>query len=71
MTKYSSDFKARVVSQYLEGGISYRDICTEFGVPSKMTVQTWGNQARDHGIDTLKVKRTRIDYSQTFKIAVV
>lgn len=71
MTKYSSEFKVRFVSKYLEGGISYNDLCTEFGIPHAGFVKTWVNQARAHGIDSLKVKHTRTDYSQIFKISVV
>lgn len=71
MTKYSSEIKAKVVSQYLEGGVSYTNLCVRFGISSSKTIQIWVNQARAHGIESLRVKHTRIDYSQTFKIAVV
>ncbi|KRK36467.1 helix-turn-helix domain-containing protein [Loigolactobacillus bifermentans] len=71
MTKYSSEFKVRFVSRYLEGGISYRNLCTEFGIPCTGIVKTWVSQAKMHGIESLKVKHTSVDYSQTFKIAVV
>lgn len=71
MTKYNSEFKVKVVSIYLKGGVGYRDLCRRFGIPSRKTIRTWVNQARAHGIESLKVKHTRADYSQTFKIAVV
>ena len=71
MTKYNSEFKAKVVATYLRGGISYCTLCTRFGIPSTKTIRTWVNQARAHGLDSLKVKHTRTGYSQTFKITVV
>lgn len=71
MTKYSSEFKAKIVSRYLKGGIGYKELCVEYGIPSTTPVRSWISQARAHGIDSLKVTHTRTDYSQTFKIAVV
>ncbi|MFD1484799.1 helix-turn-helix domain-containing protein [Lacticaseibacillus baoqingensis] len=71
MTKYSSELKVKFVSRYLKGGISYKDLCVELGIPFSGIVKTWVSQARVHGIESLKVKHTRIDYSQTFKITVV
>lgn len=71
LTKYSSEFKVRLVSKYLKGGISYNDLCAEFGIPCGGVVKIWVKQARAHGLDSLKVKYTKTDYSQTFKISVV
>jgi transposase len=71
MTKYSSEFKVRFVSRYLEGGISYRDLCAEFGISFTENIRSWVNQARVHGIESLNVKHTKSDYSQAFKISVV
>ncbi|WP_225418993.1 helix-turn-helix domain-containing protein [Lacticaseibacillus jixianensis] len=71
MTKYSSEFKAKVVSKYLRGGTSFQDLCAEFNIPSSGPVRRWVQQARAHGLASLKVKHTRMEYSQTFKISVV
>ena len=40
---------------YLEGSIGCRELCKDFGIPFAGVVRTWGNQARVHGIDSLKV----------------
>ncbi|MGB2563160.1 transposase, partial [Leuconostoc mesenteroides] len=51
MTKYSTEFKVRFVSRYLKGGISYKDLCAEFGMPFTGVVKAWVGQARAHGIN--------------------
>lgn len=71
MSKYSSELKIRFVSRYLKGGIGYRDLCVKLGIPYSGVVQTWVHQAKAHGLDSLKVKHTNVNYSQTFKITVV
>lgn len=71
MTKYDSKFKIKVVSRYLKGGISYRDLCAKFNISSMGIPVRWVHQAKTHGIESLKVNHTRKQYSQTFKITVV
>ena len=71
MTKYSSELKAKVVSQYLRGGISYRDLCSKFGISSMHTILKWVQLAQAQGIDSLKVRHFKRKYSQTFKLTVV
>ncbi|QFR63523.1 helix-turn-helix domain-containing protein [Schleiferilactobacillus harbinensis] len=71
VTKYSNELKAKVVSEYLKGGIGYRELSVRYGIPSRANIRTWVNQARTHGIESLKVKHNKATYSQTFKITVV
>ena len=68
---YSNELKAKVVSEYLKGGIGYRELSVRYGIPSRANIRTWVNQARTHGIESLKVKHNKATYSQTFKITVV
>ncbi|WP_157833047.1 helix-turn-helix domain-containing protein [Lacticaseibacillus paracasei] len=58
MTKYSNELKAKVVSEYLKGGIGYRELSVRYGIPSRANIRTWVNQARTHGIESLKVQTT-------------
>lgn len=55
MTKCSSQFKAKFVSRYIESGISYKDLCAEFGIPNAGIVKAWVGQAWAHDIDSLKI----------------
>lgn len=60
-----------MVSEYLKGGIGYRELSVRYGISSRANIRTWVNQARTHGIESLKVKHNKVTYSQTFKITVV
>lgn len=71
MTKYSSEFKINVVSRYLTGDISYKDLCALYGISSISTAEKWVQRAGIHGLKSLKVHRTKTNYNQNFKIAVV
>lgn len=71
MTKYSSEFKIKVVSRYLTGDIGYKDLCDLYGIPSLSTARTWVQRARIHGLRSLKVLRTKANYDQNFKMAVI
>ena len=71
MSKYSSEFKIKVASKYLNGGVSYRDLCKEFGIPRPEQIRRWTEQARVHGLASLETKNTWNEYSQDFKITVV
>lgn len=71
MTKYSSDFKAKVVNRYLKGDISYNALCTMFKIPDARPVRDWVKRAEIHGLNSLKVTHIRKEYTQDFKLAVV
>ncbi|WP_367301278.1 transposase [Leuconostoc carnosum] len=67
MTKYSTEFKVRFVSRYLKGGISYKDLCAEFGMPFTGVVKAWVGQARAHGINGSGAKlKLSVDQSDCF-----
>ena len=71
MTKYSSVFKAKVVSEYRRGGISYTDLCRKYNIPSKSPVIRWVHKAENDGLSAIKVKRTHRQFSQAFKLSVL
>ncbi|WP_407890991.1 transposase [Lacticaseibacillus sp. N501-2] len=71
MTKYSSTFKSKIVSEYSRGGIGYHDLCAKYGIASTSTPRTWVRQAQEHGLTSLKVKQNRVEYSVDAKLAVV
>ncbi|KRK85701.1 ISPsy8, transposase OrfA [Lentilactobacillus sunkii DSM 19904] len=70
MTKYSSKFKIKVVSRYFKGDIGYHDLCKQYHT-SYGCARVWVQQAREQGIQSLEVKRSRATYSQSFKLAVI
>lgn len=71
MTKYSSAFKAKIVSEYQRGGVSYREICRKYGIPNIAPVERWVHKAENDGLSAIKVKRTHRQFSQTFKLSVL
>ncbi len=62
MTKYSTQFKIKVVQEYLQGGISQYKLCKKYGMADKTIAQHWINLAREHGFESLAVKHTKKRY---------
>ncbi|POB78223.1 transposase, partial [Vibrio vulnificus] len=71
MTKYSSDFKAKLVNEYLDGQISILGLSKKYGMPSKSPIYRWIHQAEANGLDYLISKKSHKEYSQDFKLSVI
>ena len=71
MTKYNTEFKMKVVKEYLEGNVSYKDLAKKYSIPDKSNVRRWVNAYESQGYDGLKVSRTNNNYSLDFKLNVV
>ncbi|WP_073997383.1 helix-turn-helix domain-containing protein [Anaerococcus urinomassiliensis] len=71
MTKYSTEFKMKLVKEYLEGKIGYRELAKKYNIPDKHTIRTWVNAYQSQGYDGLKVSRKNNSYTLEFKLNVV
>ena len=71
MAKYSTEFKMKVVKEYLEGNILYPQISNKYCIPSETIIRKWVNAYKSQGYDGLKVKRKNNNYSLDFKLNVV
>ena len=71
MAKYKTEFKMKVVKEYLEGNVSYKDLAKKYSIPDKSNVRRWVNAYESQGYDGLKVSRTNNNYSLDFKLNVV
>ena len=71
MTKYNTEFKIKVVKEYLEGNVSYKDLAKKYSIPDKSNVRRWVNAYESQGYDGLKVSRTNNNYSLDFKLNTV
>ncbi|MHA3065096.1 transposase [Lacticaseibacillus saniviri] len=71
MTKYSSELKIKVVSEYFRGRISQKELCRKYGIVYSQSVRNWFITAKQNGLAALKVKREKTKYTQKFKIDVV
>lgn len=68
MSKYSKEFKLKIVKEYLKGNCAYETIAKKYNIPPA-PLQRWINRYKEHGIDGLE--RNNITYDGNFKISVV
>ncbi|WP_151409095.1 helix-turn-helix domain-containing protein [Anaerococcus sp. Marseille-P9784] len=71
MAKYSTEFKMKVVKEYLESNISYKSLSDKYCIPSESVVKSWVNAYKSQGYEGLKVKRKNTQYTLEFKLNVV
>ena len=70
MSKYSNEFKLKVVNYCLENNVGYRRAANYFNIPSKTLVERWVQKYKKHGPAGLFKNPTTI-YSGDFKINVI
>ena len=71
MSKYNTEFKLKVVKEYLEGNVSYKDLSKKYSIPDKHIVRTWVNAYESQGYEGLEVKRKNNKYTLEFKLNTV
>ena len=71
MTKYSEEFKTKIVREYLDGSVGFEALAAKYGVKSKTQVQNWVAAYRAFGAEGLVVKTGRSVYSAAFKRQVL
>ena len=71
MAKYSTEFKMKVVKEYLETSISYKSLSGKYCIPSESLIRKWVNTYKLQGYEGLKVKRKNTQYTLEFKLNVV
>lgn len=71
MAKYSTEFKMKVVKEYLESRISYISLSNKYGIPNECVIRRWVNAYKSQGYEGLKVKRENTKYTLEFKLKVV
>ena len=71
MAKYSTEFKMKVVKEYLESSISYISLSNKYGIPNECVIRRWVNAYKSQGYEGLKVKRENTQYTLEFKLNVV
>lgn len=71
MTRYSNDFKLKVVSEYL-GGMGSTSLCHKYHIPSKKTVLNWAHHYQTNGLSGIKSYDRRTEcYTLQFKLKVL
>lgn len=71
MAKYSTEFKMKVVKEYLESNISYKSLSDKYSIPYKSLIRTWVNAYKSQGYEGVKLKRENSKYTLEFKLNVV
>ena len=71
MSKYNTEFKMKVVKEYLEGNVSYKDLAKKYSIPDKSNIRRWVNVYESQDYDGLKVSRKNSSYSLDLKLNVV
>ncbi len=70
MTKYSSEFKLKVVKYCVEDNHSMCSAARKFGIPSSTPLKEWIRKYKEHGTEGL-IKQQKSSYSVEFKQYVV
>ncbi len=70
MTKYSSELKVQIASDYPYGRDTYNGLSKKYNIAASI-IRTWVKAAELNGLESLKVKRTKREYSVDFKLDVV
>ena len=70
MNKYSTELKIEVVSKYLDYVNSLSGLEKEYGIPNYQIFR-WVKLAQEQGLEALRVKHTKKEYSFEFKLDVV
>lgn len=71
MTKYSKEFKAKVVKEYLTGRISYTGLATKYEISATSMIATWVNLVEAKGFKALKIKHRKANYFIEYKLKVI
>ncbi|WP_363305163.1 transposase [Companilactobacillus sp.] len=70
MTKYSYQFKLKVVKEYQEGRTSYSDLSEKYSM-DKSIIRGWVRHFKMNVPSGLNVRRSYFNYTQDFKLSVV
>lgn len=70
MSKYSSEFKLKVVNYYLNNNCSWQYVADKFDIPAWTSIRKWVRKYEEHGSKGL-VKNQKASYSGEFKQNVV
>ena len=65
MPKYRTEFKVKLVKEYLKSSISYKYLSEKYCIPDKILAIRWVNDFRKQGIEGLKPKKRARPSSMT------
>ncbi len=71
MSKYSYEFKKKVVAAYLNNEGGYKYLCKKYGIKAHKDVMKWVAAYKQFGDEGLMRSRKNKNYSLQFKLSVV
>lgn len=70
MSKYSSEFKLKVIKYFLESHHSYSECMKKFNIPTKSILNKWIHKYEEYGVEGI-IKPLKSSYDSFFKQNVV
>ena len=67
MAKYSTEFKMKVVKEYLQGNMEYISLAKKYNISNESVVRRWVNAFKIQGYDGLKVLRKKQEVLFSFQ----
>ncbi|MBG9206945.1 transposase [Staphylococcus sciuri] len=71
MTKYSDEFKLKVVKDYLEGSLGYQNLAKKHNISDKSIIRRWVIAFQSFGRKGIISKQKNTVYSVTFKLDIL
>ena len=72
MSKYSFEFKQKLVLEYLSGNFGgFLYLAEQYNLSNRSLLQDWVNRYEQYGEEGLKKKMTKAYYSGEFKLSVI
>ena len=71
MAKYSEEFKIKLVTEYLDGNIGYGSLAKKYNMGSHTPIVSWVKAYKSQGMDGLKRRKTKREYSVQFKLDTI
>ena len=69
--KYTTEFKLKVVSYYLENDCGYKTTAKHFDIPGFCMVYRWVKHYEKHGVAGIIGSDSGVEYDGEFKVAVI
>ncbi|MEH7549462.1 MULTISPECIES: helix-turn-helix domain-containing protein [Bacillaceae] len=70
MVKFLSDFRKKIVSEYLEGGGGSRELAKKYSIGSPQTILDRVNRYKKYGDKAFNIRSSKGDYDGNFKMEV-
>ena len=71
MVKFSSEFREKVVLDYLAGGGGFKFLARKYGIGSHKTILEWVNRYKKYGGSAFNIRSSKNVYDGNFKLEVL